>query len=134
MPKLDGGLYRNPGGRFWLYEFKWRGRKYKGSTGHDSKTMAREWLKEFRRRVANEEVGIAEREIPTVRDIYEAWAEAHKATSSPAHLARVDRDFRLHLLPAFGDTRANKVTTADLEALRTRYLSGDTLRLSLIHI
>lgn len=125
---MDNGLYRNPGGRMWLYHFKFKGQTYKGSTGHKSKTMARDWLDKFRERLANTVEGFASPEAPPVEKLWKAWLEEHSTTASSRHVDRVTRDWDLHILPALRGIPVDQVNTERVMTLRRRYLEGESLR------
>lgn len=129
MPKLRGGLYRNPGGRFWLYHFRWKGEPYKGSTGKEDRPSAERWLRAFRDSLADAAVGIASQVDPLLKDLWTEWLKVHKPpATSERHRERVSRDWRLHILPVFGDEPASRVTAKDVELFRADYLSEKSLR------
>lgn len=54
MPAKIRGLYQRAGAGEWLYDFKVRGHRFCGSTGHTKRRDAEAWVKEFRERKARE--------------------------------------------------------------------------------
>lgn len=123
MPKLDNGLFRNPGAKFWSYHFKWRGRQYRGSTGLESKVMAKEWLRALRERIANEEVGLVAPATVTLGNLLEAWTKAENHSLTSKHIKDRDETIRTHLSSLL-NTPCHEITTEDLDETRVSYLSG----------
>lgn len=124
MPKLTNGLYRNPGGRFWLYEFRWKGRRYKGSTGLEARDQAKAWLRAYRDRVAEAEVGLASlAERPTLKGLHALWVAECKDHLSPSTLAIMELRLRLHFA-ALLEEPAEQITAEKVGLARAAYLAG----------
>lgn len=63
----------------------------------------------------------------TVAELWARWWAENTVGVSEAHRNRVEQDWRLHVLPAWGERLARTITTADAEALRKAYLEGEPL-------
>lgn len=123
MPKLRGGLYRNEGGRFWLYEYRWKGVKYKGSTGCDRYDAARTWLKLFRERQAMAEVGMVNRDPVTLGKLHTLWVEECGGHLAPSTLKITELRLRLHLAE-LRNLPCAEITAELVGRARARYLAG----------
>lgn len=124
MPKIRNGLYRNPGGRFWLYEFRWRKKKYKDSTGLENYEQAKAWLKAYRDRLANAEVGLAEAAAPpTLAKLHELWVEECSGHLAQSTLDLTELRLRLHFADLL-DLPADQVTAERVGRARATYLAG----------
>lgn len=51
----------------------------------------------------------------TYRDVYKEWFELYKDTVKESTAVKTETHFRIHILPAFGDYRIQKITTAMLQ-------------------
>lgn len=118
---LKNGLYRNPNGRFWLYDFRWRKKHYKGSTGHTSLPLAKEWLNAFRSRLAHGDVGIVPAsQAPTLKDALADWCEA-KGHKSASHMRNVKNGITTHFAAHLQDP-IDTLDTHKVELVLQAYL------------
>ena len=118
--KIKGGLFKNPGGKVWQYQFRFRGVKYQGSTGHDSRPLAAKWLDAFKVKLANAEVGIEDpREVPTLQEAMDTWAsmwaggEKHK-NQMLTLAVHCDEELQMKI---------DKLTNDVVKVIRARYLT-----------
>lgn len=123
MPKLRGGLYRNEGGRFWLYEYRWKGVKHKGTTGCDREAAARTWLKLFRERQALAGVGLVQRDPVTLHKLHTLWTEECGGHLASTTLAITELRLRLHLAELV-NLPCTEITAELVGRARARYLAG----------
>ncbi len=63
----------------------------------------------------------------TVEGIWLLWWKGTLQTLSESHRNRVERDWRLHILPALGSRPAKSITLGDAEQLRASYLGSPSL-------
>jgi len=117
-------------GKYWHADF-WVGEIHiHRSTRHtdldSAKERAEQWYTEEQRRAQ----GLPVNTEITVGDLWDRWwtDPALKQTLSESHRKRVERDFRLHILPAWKDMKSKLVSTENAEALRSEYLSKPSLR------
>ena len=127
MARREFGLHKV--GRYWHCDFKAGTEHIHRSTratiyDPDALDVARQWHSEALRRSK----GLPVNTEATVKDLWIAWWAGTKQTLSESHRDRVERDWRLHILPALGDRMAKTITTADAEALRAAFLSGKSLK------
>lgn len=109
-------------GPFWQYRFAHRGQLLTGSTKCSNFNDARVWLAAFRSRLARAEVG--DLDAPTVAKAFEDWLSIKKGFSSEANLERARRAMKLHVLPALGKMKADKVRSYDVAGVVQTYLKG----------
>jgi integrase len=121
--KAGGGLYRNPGGSHWLYDFTFKGVRHCASTGHKNLTRARAWLAVYKGQLADSTVGIRPPCTMTVAELHTAWAKAMTGTLTQGTLDRAALRLRLHLT-SIAHLVLPEVTKAKLEDLRTAYLAA----------
>lgn len=107
-------------GRVYHYKFKRGGCAYHGSTGLESLSQAREWLRRFREATVLQEQGIVP--IPTIEALGMDWLESKRGVLSDAHLNRAELTLRLHINPAIGQIALDAVRTSDVERLLKGYL------------
>lgn len=112
-------------GRFWHYQFRWKGQKVQGSTGLEKKADAVAWLATFRQQIAMGQVGLAA--APTVEASWKAWKENRGKKVSPAHLDRAEKAWK-HILPEVGHLRVDELTDEVVEKLLNTYLEGKSER------
>lgn len=126
---IEDGLYRGADG-FFYYSFRFQGRKHQGCTGRESKSQAKHFLTELRGKMARVTSGLDEPTLPsqTVSDLWKGWLKDAGRTCSEAHLKRVTRDWKLHILPALGNLDAMSLDTAKARAFRVKYLKAPSLR------
>lgn len=115
------GLARHAEGEDWHYRFKFRGKKYQGSTGLSRRGDALIWLRRYRDALANAEVGVYT--LPTFQKAWEAWLEAREGKRSKSHLDRAKRAMA-HVLPKIGQVRCDLISTEIVEELLSDYLAG----------
>jgi integrase len=120
------GLHKR--GRFYWTEFRVRGQRvYKSTKCTDpeaAEVVAAKWYNDL----AKESEGIWVDHGETVQDLWDMWWRDTTFTLSEAHRDRVERDWRLHILPKFGKRPAADITNADVEELRREYMAGTSLR------
>lgn len=99
------GLARFAEGHPWQYQFRFRGKLYRGSTGLVARPDAVLWLRRYREQLANGEVGLAT--APSLKAAWKHWHSTTKGKVSEAHRERAESAFRLHILPVAGEVRAD---------------------------
>ena len=104
----------------WHYRFAVKGRNYEGCTGHALKTKALAWVRIYRARLADAEVGL--KDAPLVKDAFKSWLEVREGKVSDTHLLRARCAWTLHVLPHIGEYPADQVNSEVVELLLTRYL------------
>ncbi len=116
-------------GRFFWSEFEVRGIRVHRSTKCTNREDAEQVVAKWYNDLAKEAEGVWVDRGYTVKDLWDLWW-THTAPPilSAAHRARVERDWRLHILPRFGSWPAEALSNADAEDLRRAYLDGDSLR------
>ena len=136
------GLYWSEHTRTWHYEFRMqvlpgtKSRKFNGDTGHVREADARTWLAAFRGQLKDEAVGLrqAAPAVLTLRELVALFREKRgpaekdgEGTLTPHTLRVVELRARLHW-GALLDLPLTRITTAEVEDMRQRYLSGDGRR------
>lgn len=121
MPKVQNGLYKNEGGRVWHYHFKFRGLVYKGSTGCESKTLAKDWLHQYRERLAGQEMGLEPKDVPTLRAVVKAWEDANTGAYTQKHLTVTVDKIRLNAGKLL-DLPISELSTERVDSMRSEYL------------
>lgn len=124
MPRVQNGLYRNENGRVWLYHFKFRGQVFKGSTGCESKTTAKDWLAKYRERLAGQEMGLAPVEVPTLRAVWEKWDRLKAVSVSASHRRWMRGVIHQHT-GSWIDRPISDLDTGAIEELKASYLSSE---------
>jgi len=81
-------------GRFWHYRFRADGELLRGSTGCTNLPDAQKWLTRYRAKVNFEGIGI--REIPTLKQLLEEWAQTAAATNHPSQVASMRAAMKHH--------------------------------------
>ena len=72
--KVRRGLYWSTRTQTWHHEFRFKGAKKNGDTGHSNEKLARQWLKAYKGQLADLEVGlIAAGPVPTLEQAYQQW-------------------------------------------------------------
>lgn len=107
------------GGKF-HYRFKHNGQLMRGSTGCSTLPDAQRWLARYRAKLTFEGVGI--REMPTLMQLLNEWAETAGATNKPDQIKSMKAAIRTHckhLLPLTLD----QVTTERVQATLQFYLT-----------
>ncbi|HJV22715.1 MAG TPA: site-specific integrase [Holophagaceae bacterium] len=123
--KVRGGLYWGKGTGTWHYEFRFLGEKHNGDTGISTQRGAAvAWLRKFKEDLSNARVGLARPRIPTVRELAEAWIEAHHGILSDSMVANVGLRLRLHW-ESIADLPAEQVHDGFVMDLRTAYLRAE---------
>ncbi|QHL91258.1 hypothetical protein GVO57_11100 [Sphingomonas changnyeongensis] len=93
-------VYRDPRSPYWVYEFQFRGRRYKGSTGCKAKRDAERFEREERRRVA---LGDDIKRSLTLDEAFGLWWEAR----GRHHASQATENYQLkNLLAGLGKTTA----------------------------
>jgi integrase len=119
---MRGGLYRNPGGKVWLFELRWRGKKRKGSTMHESRPAAEKWLAKKKKDWADEEVGLYEGPPITLADAFAEWDRLQKG--QVAALYRVNMRCAVHVhAAAYLDRPLAELDNKAIEEIRVAYLA-----------
>lgn len=121
------GLHKR--GKFFWTEFRVRGQRVYKSTKctneEDAEVVAARWYNDL----AKESQGVWVDHGYTVKDLWDAW---WTATAPPilseAHRDRVEKDWRLHILPRFQHRVATTITNEDAEQLRRSFLDSPSLR------
>jgi len=108
----------------WHYDFRIRGRRYKGCTSQREKQKAREFEDELKAevRLGRPLNGPAPTILPTVKEYAEAYL-----TGDGALKRSVDDDRSIldrALIPVFGRKRLDEITRADVEAFRNQRREG----------
>ena len=120
---MKGGLYRNPGGKTWHYQVRWRGTTKKGDTKCESRTAAVEWLRKKREHWAMEEVGLAEAWTPTLRAVWEEWRKAKTGQVDPRHILNMRCAVEEHA-KAFLDHSLKDLDNVAMEKIRGDYMKS----------
>ena len=123
-PRLLRGLIQyEPGGEY-HYKFRRRKKLYQDTTGCRSRAAAEAWLKEFRDRLALQEMGIlASAPPPTLADACDEWVTAHVEAVGLTHRNQMSTTIHRHL-KAWKHLRLDEVTTKHLEAAQAEFLSN----------
>src|SRR5208282_2221813 len=118
------------GKKTWLYDFDLKGKRHAGDTGklHNQKTLAQAFVDDLKTKLRKEESDLAQGIKPdpktTCGELLAEWLKNHTGD----HKIRVERDWRLHILPTMKDVEALDVVTAQIESLRKGYLESPSLR------
>ena len=111
-PRGTSSIYRQPGSRFfWVAYFK-DGERVRESTGAETITAAREFLKKKLGEVASGNFVSPKIQRITVRDWFEAVLTDYRNNGKEVRFA--EHNWRLHLEPFFGHRRAVNVGTDQL--------------------
>jgi hypothetical protein len=111
------------GANTWLYDFTLKGKRHCGDTGktRNRKVLARAYVEDLRSKLraeySNLALGIKPDPKTTCGELLNEWLETHMGD----HAIRVERDWRLHLLPTFKDVKAMDVTPPMIEMVRNAY-------------
>lgn len=116
----------------WHFRFKLGDSIHEGSTGCAKHKDAKTWRDAYRTNLSKQAVGL--RVVPTFGAAYQDWVETKTGKRSEAHINRARRALELHVIPRIGETRADLVTTADIEGILSTYLAGTTDRVSERHL
>lgn len=114
----------------WGYDFLFNGKRYTGDTGFrfTQKSLAKIFVADFKAKLRQAAADILRgiKSDPTIscEELLAEWVKNHTGK----HAIRVERDWRLHILPTLGTVEAMKVTTAQVEGLRTNFLNAPSLR------
>lgn len=123
-PILRNWLYKNsPEGDF-LYDFRIRGKHFKGSTGEGKEDVARAWVADFHKRMKAVAFGKAEPPAPTLAKLWEAWDERKESSVSASHRRYMKGVVHQHT-HEFLKLPADRLTTDAMDDLRSRYLAGE---------
>lgn len=126
MGRRDFGLHKR--GSYWWADFRAGGEHIHRSTRatlyEDARAIAEKWHSEANRKAQ----GLPVNTEILVKDLWEAWWKGTEKTLSESHRDRVERDWRLHVLPVLGERMAKSITTEDAENLRAAFLAGDNLK------
>jgi len=109
-------------GEFWHYSLKVNGERLHGSTKAKDLPTARRVLEEKRRQLLEGQCGKGK--VPFLSDVRKEWLEVNRAVHSPKHWQDVESVTRNWILPDLGSRRVDKVTTGDVQALRTKMLEA----------
>lgn len=126
MARREFGLHKV--GKYWHMDF-WVDkihihRSTKATVFEDALSIARKAHAQARRAAEGLPV---DTEI-LVEDLWKDWWEGTELTLSESHRDRVERDWRLHILPMFTGRKARSITTEDAEDLRTAFLAAPSQR------
>lgn len=127
--RIRDGIYQGGDG-FQYFSFKFKGKKYQGPTGYESRKKALEFKRDLISKLAHQKADLSPPEAPSllVKDLWKDWQKDAGRTCSDAHLKRVSRDWDLHILPALGELKAMDLDTAKARAFRVEYLKSPSLR------
>lgn len=112
--------YENTKGLFW---------EVRGYLGTDEKTGKRKDLTKrgfktkddaqryFKNAVHRFEVGELERKTPKYKlsELYHEWLEIYEIDVTESTLNKTKQNFRIHILPIFGDMYIDKITSSDIQ-------------------
>jgi integrase len=123
------GIYQ-AGNGYQFYTFRFKGEKYQGPTGYESRKKALEFKQDLIAKLAAQKADLAPPDSPDilVEGLWKAWSEGIGKDVSAAHKARVTRDWELHILPELGKMKAMAVTTPVARKLRKAFHEGLSLR------
>ncbi len=122
-PKIRDGLYRTADDVY-HYAFKQCGIPYRGSTRCTSHLGAKEWLRMFRLRLAQAEMGLGPGRVPpTLFEAMAAHTTAMTGTVTKKYLNQKGWRLTAHLGPEM-NLRIDALDLERIEAVRQRYLSG----------
>lgn len=122
--RVRRGLYWSDRTRTWHYEFRFKGTKYNGDTGHAHEKLAREWVVAFKGRLADAEVGlVAQGPAPTLQQALRQWLEEWGPRVGARHRAIVEGAITQHL-KAHLATPLTMLTTPVVNRAVAEYLAG----------
>lgn len=124
---MKDGLYKTPGGKYFLYHVWWRGQQRKGSTKKESRTAAKKWLKSLMDQWADEEVGLYEAPALTLLEAYTRWHRLQKHQVVPAYLEQMRVTVNAHAA-AYLEQPLTALDNAAIEEIRAAYLESGTGR------
>lgn len=89
-------------------------KKYTTRRGFKSKREAN--IAYSRLKVEIEELGTVDKPKEyTFKELYELWLDSYKLDVKPSTLFYTEREFRLHVLPAFGDRLITTITPLEAQ-------------------
>lgn len=132
---LRRGLWFSDTTKTWHYEFKYKGKPWKGDTGNPLEPGARDWIIEKKKAIRNAEVGILPPAPPpmTLAELVALYCEKrggsdNRETAVTSHTLQVIKlRMRLHWKDLAG-MPIDRINTAEVEDMRRRYLEGDGRR------
>jgi integrase len=107
-------------GKKWHYRFRFHGQLLRGSTELSSFNAAREWLQRYKVKLINEGVGI--REMPTLRQLHDEWAQTASATNQPGQITSMHASIYTHCKHLL-DRPIDQLTTECIKATFKLYLA-----------
>lgn len=122
-PIMYDGIYKNSQDGEFLYHFKYKNVPYKGSTGTDNETQAREKVSAIRRRLRDEHSGLVEPVAPTMLELWQEWDRQVGAVKSATYRRYMDGVVHQHL-HEWTEKPASNLDNDALETLRARYLES----------
>ena len=121
-------LYKQPGSRYWYFEFRFKGQKYRESTKTTSKTVARDAMNARRRQLEEVFNGIKKREMPKT---FSAALDEHLAVKkhivTRSYFEMLERG-GTHLRPVFGKKLLFEITAADIMDYKEKRVSPSISR------
>lgn len=109
-------------GDFWHFSLKVNGERLHGSTKAKDLPTARRVLEGKRRQLLDGQCGKGL--VPFLGEVLKAWLEVHRAIHSLKHCREVQSVTGNWILPAVGTRRVDKITTKDVQELRSRMLEA----------
>ncbi len=116
---LKDGLQKR--GSVYHYRFMIQGKLYKGSTRMSALSDAKAFVERLHRDILLH--GQCIKDIPTLRECLEKWADARAGSIKPGYIQRILDAARLHWGPLL-DTRINRLDNESVELMRRNYLLG----------
>ena len=115
-------------GEFWHYELRVNRRRVHGSTRSKDLATAKLILEERRKEALRDHCGV--RNVPTFAELVQQWLLVNKAIHSQKHLREVESVSRNWILPVLGTSLINRVTTAQVQKLRSKMLEAGRSRVT----
>ena len=123
--KVRRGLYWSTRTKTWHHEFRFLGVKQNGDTGHSNEKLAREWLKAYKERLADMEVGlVAAGPTPTLEKALAQWLGEWGPRVGERHRDITTTNIELHLA-AHLKTPLPGLTTPVVNRAVADYLAQD---------
>jgi integrase len=108
-------------GKFYHYKFKHNNIVLRGSTGCTTLPDAQRWLRQYRAKLALEEVGI--RKAPTLEGLLQEWESVAAASNDSQQISSMRAQVSKHLKTLLS-TPIDQLTTDRVQACLLAYLDG----------
>lgn len=116
-------LYKQPGSKYWTFEFEFAGERYRESTKTTSKTVAYEAMKARRRQLEEGFNGIKKRQVPKTFSAALDELLAVKGRTAASSTFEIMKRCASHLRPVFGKKLLIEITAADIMDYKDKRVS-----------